>query len=216
MLVMVGITMANLLPATDIAVPIEPSVFLEKMAEIGRESSRFDVEDKRDSAGGPDLEIINFRFREDNPHEGLGFQLIARQNVPNRVSVEVRARRWSPDPPTRLVYCEAAKFLVGEMIKVYNKTHKTRLRLRIDTIGRHNFKMTKRTTTLLDRFTVLANTSSLHPLDWQRFYALVKEGRQEIPEHVIRSKLLESGFTREKVEYLSDLYQRLWEFKRIQ
>lgn len=43
--------------------------------------------------------------------------------------------------------------------------------------------MSERTTTLLERFTILANTSSLHFYDWQRFYALVREGRQEIPDY---------------------------------
>jgi len=93
MKVMLRIAMPELLPAINIAVAIEPSAFLEKMAEIGRRSERFDVEDMRHSAAVPDLEIINFRFKEESPHDGLGFQLIFHRDSPNRVSVEVRAGR---------------------------------------------------------------------------------------------------------------------------
>ncbi len=207
--------MPELLPAIDIAVPIKPSVFLEKMAEIGRASERFDVEDMRDSAGGPNLEIINFRSKEESPHEGFGFQLIARQAIPDRVSVEIRASHWSPDPPTRLVYSEAARLLTGEMLKIYNRTYQTRLRLRIVSSRRNRFKMTERTAALLNRFTVLANTSSLHPLDWQRYYGLVREGRQEMPGGDLRAALSKAGFSGEKVEYLSELYEHLWAFKRL-
>lgn len=201
--------MPELLPAIDIAVAIEPSVFLERMFEIGRKSERFDVEDMRESAGGADLEIINFRFKEKSPHDGLGFQLIARQDTPHRVSVEVRAALWSPDPPTHLLYCEAAKLLTGEMLKVYNKTYDTRLRLRIVSSAHHRFKMTPRTEALLDRFTVLANTLSLHTLNWKRFYVLVREGRQEIPVSELRAALRKAGFSREKADCLSELYEHL-------
>lgn len=93
--------MADLLPAIDIAVPIEPSLFLARMADIGRKSGRFNVEHVHESVAGPDLEVVNFRFTEDSPHEEPGFQLIARDKSPKRVAVEVRASRWSPDPPTR-------------------------------------------------------------------------------------------------------------------
>lgn len=212
---MLRIAMPELLPAIDIAVAIEPSAFLEKMAEIGRRSERFDVEDMRHSAAVPDLEIINFRFKEESPHDGLGFQLILHRDSPNRVSVEVRAARWSPNPPSRSVYCEAAKHLTGEMLKVYNRTYDARLRLRIVSNGHHRFIMTKRTTSLLDSFTVLANTSSLHPLDWRKFYALVRETRQEIPQSEFRAALRQAGFSAEKAGYLSDLYEHLWAFKRL-
>jgi len=203
------------LPAIDLAVPIEPSNFLERMAEIARKSGRFVVEDKRDSAAGPDLEIVNFRFKERSPHDGLGFQLIAHRDIPGRVSVEVRASKWSPDPPTRNVYCETAKLLTREMLRIYNKTYKSRLRLRIVAGGHNQFKMTKRTASLLDSFAVLANTSSLHPLDWKRFYGLVREGRQEIPIGELRAALQEAGFSLEKADHLSELYEHLWAFKRL-
>ena len=212
---MLRIVMPELLPAIDIAVAIEPSDFLGRMAEIGRKSDHFDVEDMRESAGGPDLEITNFRFKKKSPHDGLGFQLIAHKDDPHRISFEVRASDWSPNPPTRSVYCEAAKHLTGELLKVYNKTYGARLRLRIVSNDHHRFTMTKRTASLLGSFTVLANTSSLHPLDWRRFYALVREGRQEIPLGELRVALRQAGFSAEKADYLSELYEHLWAFKRL-
>ena len=215
MQVMLRIIMPELLPAIDIAVPIKPSNFLGRMAEIARRSGQFVVEDKRESAAGPYLEIVNFRFKEQSPHDGLGFQLIAHRDTPGRVSVEVRASNWSPDPPTRNVYCETAKILTREMLRIYNKTYESRLRLRIVSGGHNQFKITKRTASLLDSFMVLANTSSLHPLDWKRFYGLVRESRQEIPVGELRAALRKAGFSIEKADYLSELYEHLWAFKRL-
>jgi hypothetical protein len=67
---------------------------------------------------------------------------------------------------------------------------------------------------LLDRFAILANSFSLHPLDWRRFYGLVHEGRQEIPESKMRSLLIQRGFGEEKAMHLAELYAHLWAFKR--
>ncbi|AXK41316.1 hypothetical protein [Erythrobacter aureus] len=76
------------------------------------------------------------------------------------------------------------------------------------------FRLSPNSKKLLDQFTILANTSSLHPLDWKRFYRLVKEGRQTIPGHVLRSELVRAGFTEAKAEELAAIYHHLREYKR--
>jgi hypothetical protein len=67
----------------------------------------------------------------------------------------------------------------------------------------------------MTRFTTLANTRSLHFYDWQRFYAIAKEGRQEIQDYVFRAALSDAGFAREMASGLSEIYRHLWEFKRL-
>lgn len=207
--------MADLLPAIDIKISVEPSLFLERMIALSEQSERFTIEYVDDRAGGTRFEVVNFRLLQDNQHKGHGFQLIAREEKPGRIQVEMRAQRWSPDPPTRAVYEQSARDLVQPLLKSYNRSFQTRHRLRIGAREEKPFRVSERTRTLLDRFTILANTHSLHPFDWQRFYLLVREGRQEIPDHILRAKLQETGFTPDKAQELARLYVHLWQFKRL-
>lgn len=207
--------MAEALPAIDIKLSVEPSLFLQRMIAIGRETGQFTTEHVDDRAGGTRLEVANFRLTRESPHEGHGFQLIAREDKADRVHVEMRAQRWSPEPPTCRVYEQSARDLVGALLKRYNRSFGTRHRLRIGARGARPFKLSQRSKTLLDRFATLANTRSLHPFDWRRFYELVREGRQEIPEHLLRAELERAGFAHEKACELAELYAHLWEFKRL-
>ena len=206
--------MPHWLPAIDIAIAGEPADFLQEMADIGAESGRFDVERHFDSPSRAGLDVVNFRCREDAPQSDIGFQLISRPDIPGRVLIEVRASRWNPDPPTRSVYCEAAKSLVGPLLTLYNRAHSRRYRLRIEKTDRNRFRLSPRSAALLERFALLANKTSLHPLDWRRFYGLVSEGRQEIPEEELRSLLIAKGFSRDSADRLAELYTHLWAFKR--
>tara|TARA_R110002072_G_scaffold22383_20_gene78343 strand:+ start:138736 stop:139362 length:627 start_codon:yes stop_codon:yes gene_type:complete len=203
------------LPAIDIKISVEPSLFLERMITLGEQSGRFTIEHVDDRSGGTRLEVVNFRLLQESQHEGHGFQLIARDEKPGRIQVEMRAQSWSPDPPTRAVYEQSARDLVRPLLKRYNRSFKTRHRLRIGAREKKPFMISERTRTLLGRFTVLANTHALHPFDWQRFYLLVREGWQEIPDHILRAKLEEAGFTPNKAQELARLYAHLWEFKRL-
>ncbi len=207
--------MSDWLPDIDIAIEGEARAFLEQMANIGRASKRFDVEHHQDALGIAGYDAVNFRLRDSSPHQDLSFQLLTRPEAPSPVAVEVRAGRWDPAPPTYAVYCEAARGLAGPMLAALNRENSTRYRLRIErsTVGR--FKTSQRTVLLLDRFALLANKSSLHPLDWNRFYQLVHESRQQIPEPEMRSLLGRRGFSRESAQNLAELYVHLWAFKRL-
>lgn len=121
----------------------------------------------------------------------------------------MRAQRWSHEPPTRTVYEQSARDLVGELVKRYNRSFGTRHRLRIGTRETRPFKLSQRSKTLLDRFATLANTRDLHPFDWRRFYQHIREGRQEIPEHVLREQLERAGFAPDKADELAQLHAHL-------
>lgn len=207
--------MADSLPAIDIKVSVEPSLFLARLRAIGEDSARFRIEHVDDRASGTRLEALNFRLTGESLHEDHGFQLIARGEKAGRIQVEMRARRWTPDPPTRAVYEQSARDLVQPLLRTYNRSFGTRHRLRIGAREEKPFKMSRITLTLLSRFTTLANTRSLHPYDWRRFYLLVREARQEIPDHILRARLEEAGFMPDKARDLAQLYAHLWEFKRL-
>lgn len=206
--------MSHWLPDIDIAVGDGSAAFLNAMADVGRVSGRFDIEHHHDALGTIGFDAVNFRLRESSIHRELGFQLLAHPDTPGRVAVEVRAQRWAPDPPTHAVYCDAVRNLVSPLLTALNRSKSTRYRLRIERWGADRFKASSRTEVLFNRFAALANTSSLHPLDWRRFYDLVREGRQEIPEAHLRALLGERGFSKAAAQELAELYGHLWAFKR--
>lgn len=123
--------MAEALPAIDIKVCVEPTLFLGRMIAIGRETEQFTIEHVDDRADGTQMAVVNFRLRGKSPYRGHGFQLIAREETPDRIQIEIRAQRWSPEPPTRAVYEQSARDLVGELVRCYNRSFGTRHRLRI-------------------------------------------------------------------------------------
>lgn len=157
--------MTEPLPATDIKISVEPSLFLNRMQMIDEESGRFRIDHVDDWAGGRRLEVVNFRLTEHSLHEEHGFQLIAREEKAEHIQVEMRARRWSPDPPTRAINEQSAHDCLQPLLKAYNRSFGTRHRLRIGAREERPFKMSRITQTLLSRFTTLANTRSLHPFD---------------------------------------------------
>lgn len=202
-----------MLPDIDFALATDSRIFLQDIARLGRETGSFDVEEHFDALGEDGFHVINFHYLKPTPHRELGGQLISRVDVPRRIIVEMRAERWSPDPPTREIYCDTARSLIWPLLASYNRSRGTRLRLRIEKRSK-GFIATTRTEKLLQRFALLANRSCLHPRDWDRFYELVANGRQELPTGELCIKLKTSGFAVEKAEHLAEIYSHLWEYKR--
>ncbi|MEI9988473.1 MAG: hypothetical protein WDM86_00395 [Rhizomicrobium sp.] len=201
-----------MLPDIDFALTTEPKIFLQAMARLGRETCLYNVEEHFDALRQDGFHVVNFRYLKPTPHRELGGQLISRADVPRRIIVKMRAERWQPDPPSREVYCEATRTVIWPLLASYNKARGTRLRLRIEKRAK-GFVPTVRTEKLFERFALLANKSSLHPRDWDRFYDLIAEGRQEFPTGELRGKLIASGFAREKAAYLAQIHDHLWRYK---
>lgn len=143
----------------------------------------------------------------------VGGQLIASADR-KRISVEMRASKWTPDPPTRDAYCAIAKEFIGSLLTVCNCVHKTRYRLRIEKAINAEPKLPPQTAKLFNTFATLANTSSLHPQDWRRFYEFVRYSRTEISEEDMAILLIKSGFDAPYAEHISGIYNHLWAFKR--
>lgn len=206
--------MPEWLPSIDIAVGEDHGTFLRRMADLGKASGRFDVDSGPDWSAQVGLAVVNFRWRVEGDHSGLGFQLLSRDDVPARVLVEARAERWSPDPPERDTYLKAVRLMVTPLLKAYNSANSTQYRLRIERTPRDRVVPTATTAALLDRFSLLANKQALHPLDWKRFYSFVSESRQQLPEHELRALLTKAGFAWDYAVHLAEIYTHLWAFKR--
>ncbi|MEQ9448082.1 MAG: hypothetical protein RLN70_04135, partial [Rhodospirillaceae bacterium] len=149
-------SMQTRLPAIDIAVSQTPREFLDAMAEIAGASAEFRVEQHRDKPGGPALDVINLRYLGRSPHVDVGGQLISRADR-KRISVEMRASRWTPDPPTREIYCAVAKELIGPLLTTYNRANKTRYRLRIEKAVHAEPNLPQEAAKLFSVFVTLAN-----------------------------------------------------------
>ncbi|MDR6530231.1 hypothetical protein J2800_000967 [Caulobacter rhizosphaerae] len=207
--------MSSWLPDIDIAIACDRACFLDGLAELGRASGRFEVERFDQAMGEVGYEAARFDWRAQSPHRDLGFVLMSPPDRPTPIRVELTAQRWSPDPPTYDAYVAAAQMMVKPLLSAWNKAQATRCRLRIERCGAGRWEPTARTSQLVKRFAILANAASLHPLDWGRFYGLVREGRQRIPEANLRAMLVEHGFASQKAEDLAELYAHLWAFKTL-
>jgi hypothetical protein len=207
--------MRQYLPPIDISLRENPTEFLNKMAVIAM-AANFKIERRQDTFGKDHLDILNMWFQGLSPHQGLGVQLISRSDLELRVAVEVRAQTWNPDEPTYDVYVSAAKDLVTPLLQRYNKQTGSRLRLRIPSQKQLVPRLTPHSERLFKRFAVLANTSSLHYLDWQRFYEFVHGSRTKALDETEMARLLmEHGFSREYAEHISSIYEHLVEFKSL-
>jgi hypothetical protein len=211
----IAMLVCELLPEIDIAISGEGRKFLVQMALLGRESGDYVVEKHLDAESQLGLRIVNFRYLKESVHTDVGFQLISSVDSPSRVAVEVRALSWSPDPPTKAAYVDAARSLVGPLLTSFNRANNKRYRLIIERATRRQIKVSATTRRLFDRFAKIANASAPHPLDWRRFYEFVRCSRQELPEHVVRALLIERSFPNRRADKIAELYGHLWAYKRL-
>jgi hypothetical protein len=203
------------LPDIDIAIAGDRIAFLDGMVALATASGRFKAERVSNALGEARFEAATFAWLEPSVHQDLNFALLSPPDRPTPIRVELTAHCWSPDPPTLDAYAEAARAMIKPLLSAWNRAYGTHHRLRIARRDARRWQATARTLELVDRFGRLANTASLHPLDWRRFYRLVKDGRQEISEQTLRSMLMRHGFSEQKARELAALYGHLWAFKQL-
>lgn len=203
------------LPDIDIAVGKDSRAVIAAMADLAESDSSLIIEQYAEPLGQEGWHIVNLRSLRPSAHEDVGGQLIVRPDRAGRILVEMRAMRWQPDPPSRDVYIRAARDLFAPLLSAYNKANGQRYRMRIARARKPEGRLSKRTQTLLDRFALLANQRSFHPLDWDRFYRFVKESRRELPMEAVHALLIERGFPGDRADNLAQLYEHLWAYKRL-
>lgn len=211
--------MDDYLPPIHITVR-EPSLrrFLDRMAEIAETVGAFKVERHYTFLGQVGFDVVNLRSRLKSPHRGLICQLIAHPDEKFRISVEIRAEQWSPkDPPSCDTYCAEARAMIIPLLQMYNRKYKVRYRVAIAARERSEPKLPPQCAKLFHRFAALANKSSLHPLDWRRFYQFVKNCRlrARFSEEEMTRLLVREGFSERQARYIGDIYGHLREFKRL-
>lgn len=209
--------MHDYLPPIHINISGPSRRFLEKMAEIAEKSGSFNVEKHYDALGQKGFDIVNLRHNKQSPHTGLGAQLIAQPGEKAAIAVEIRAQQWSPkDSPSYETYCAEAKTLIAPLLATYNKETGSRHRMTIPVKEKLEPRLPPQCAKFFSRFVALANKTSLHPLDWRRFYEFVRDcrSRARYSEEEIARLLIKEGFSEKYANYIGDIYGHLCDFKR--
>jgi hypothetical protein len=203
------------LPRIHIVVTESPVLVLERLAVAAKQVESFKVEFISRPAVAPGLSAVNVRYGGATRHEGLDVQFIAFDDEPGRISVEVRASRWAPaDPPTYATYVRAAKLLTSPVLQNYRAAHGKPLRTRIPKPQDISLQLPPRARKLFIQFAGAANTSSLHPNDWRRFYAFVRKSRfRQLEEAEMAQLLIEHEFPAKQAWRIAEIYVHLCQFK---
>jgi hypothetical protein len=201
------------LPAIDINVGDERARFVQKMVSIAQSERGMVVELYQDALGQEGIHFANFLLPGSSEDVRSGGQLIVRPDEA-RVCVEMRSGRWTSGYPTRSEYVEFSREVFSPLLSHYNKEFGTHHRMRVERPP-PSYQLPPKASRLFERFAILANTRSLHPLDWDRFYLFVRNSRQQVPEGALRSLLISRGFPAATAQMLSDLYHHLWSFKKL-
>ena len=203
------------LPEIDIKIEEPARAFLRRVASIGKANGNFEVKTHFNALRQKGYHVVNFRFLGKSPHTSVGGLLICNPSVMGRVQVEMTAERWFPDPVTRVAYIEAARNLIQPLLASFNQTYSKRYRLRIENAVRAKPKLPPKTAEAFYRFADLANTSSLHSNDWKRFYEFVRLSRTKLSQDHIRSLLIDKGFSIQKSDEISEIYNHIWNYKTM-
>jgi hypothetical protein len=210
--------MPDQLPPIHIVTADSAGCLLEALASASKGIVSFTVESIGRPSIAPELSVLNIKYHGATRHEGLGVQFIARDDEPGRISVEVRASRWAPlDPPSYATYVRAAKLLTLPVLSNYQAAHGKALRMRIPKLQDISLKLPPAAKKLFIRFAGAANTSSLHPLDWRRFYDFVRRSRfRPLDEAEMAQLLVEHEFTAKQARRIAEIYVHLCKFKSAQ
>ncbi len=162
------------LPNITLKPDCEPKLFLNRMEGLANKSNLIQEVRRDTHLGVSAMDILAFMPLDQNGHVEIIGQFIHFFDKPLPLSVEVRARTWNPDQPNYEAYVKEAKRIAGCLIKAYNKNFNSRRRLTIQKKKQTEPTLPPGANGVFNKFVVLANKSSLHPLDWKRFYEFVR------------------------------------------
>lgn len=158
---------------------------------------------------GPIIQLINNGEHKIDEKEDFSVPTkveVIKQNN-QRIEIEARSTVWDPFQLSSEEYVKTAKELINPILREYNRIYKTNRRLKIQ--AKKQYVIPEKAKNLLTKFAILANKKSVHPLDWQRFYAFIFHSHKQntnISQCMVFSFLKDTGFTNEKATFLSDIY----------
>lgn len=200
--------MIDRLPGITLKVNVPPPVFLQRIAQIARQTGEFEVgEDEGDEEEG--YTFVTLKPTHEARHEGLVGQIIAGVSDPSRVLIEIRAQRWQPHPPTYDVYVRAARNIFTPLLRLYDEEYGAASRLDIQSKADLEPDIPQKAQELFEKFALLADKNALHPNDWERYYKFIQFcSTYDVPltQVDIRDLLIASGFSLEDADRISETY----------
>ena len=201
--------MKDRLPRMSIKVDATPDEFLRRIETLALQSGEFLVDLERDEQGqGSSVLILKPMLV--TQHRELAGWLIAAPGSSGRVSVEVRAARWNPDPPTYQAYVIAAREIFRPLLHQYNRKYRTNRKLQIQSRAATEPRLPTVARQVFDRFADRANKSALRSRDWQRFYHFTWHCTAHnviVSRDDVHRLLVGAGFSVEHAAGLADIFE---------
>ncbi len=202
--------MKDRLPRMSIRIDSTPDEFLRRIETLARQIGEFIVQLERDPADGGKVTALHLRPILVTQHRELAGRIIAAPESPDRVTLEVHAARWQPDPPTYRAYVTAAREIFKPLLRQYNRKYHTRRQLQIQSQAATEPHLPAVASGVFDRFVDRANKSALRNRDWQRFYHFTwhcAAHNVHLSRDDVHRLLVSAGFTIEHAADLADIFE---------
>ncbi len=202
--------MKDRLPRMSIKIDTTPEEFLRRIETLALQIGEFVMESERDPAGGGGVTALHLKPILVTQHRELTGRIIAVPESPDRVTVEVQAARWQPDPPTYRAYVTAARDIFKPLLHQYNRKYNTIRKLQVPSQAATEPHLPTVASQVFDRFVDRANKSALRNRDWQRFYHFIwhcAAHNVHLSRDDVHRLLVSAGFTIEHAADLADIFE---------
>ncbi len=160
--------MQDRLPHISIRIEIPQGEFLRRFREVALQSGEYLVESV--TAPAEELQLAPLLV---TGHKGLAGQLRADPEDAQRVTVNITAERWDPDPPTYQSYVDAAHDIFSPLLHSYNQAYGTTRRLNIPSQPHTEPQLPEIAREVFAAFVSAADKRGLKRKDWVRLFDFV-------------------------------------------
>ena len=202
--------MKDRLPRITIKLDTTPEEYLRRIETLAMEIGEYLVEAEWDVVDATKVTALKVRPILVTQHRELVGWIIPIPGPESRVSLEVRAARWHPDPPTYKAYVEAARSIFKPLMRYYNSKYNTSRKLQIQSRAATEPGLPLMASQVFDGFVEKANKSALRNKDWQRFYHFIFHCTAHnviISRDDIHRLLIHGGFSTEHAADLADIFE---------
>lgn len=203
--------MRDLLPSLKLNPRIHPHEFIRQVSDLLKDLDKFDGELIEEFMGKKDSLILNIRPCFKSAPRGLVGQMINSAEFEGKiVRIEIRAKGWNSNPPNYDSYVSTARRIFTPILKEYNRSHGTRLRLRPQSSVSLEPRISPKLKTYFDEFVGSATKDNLHPNDWKRFYAFIHAAHSfgtKLDRADIERLLVKHGFEEGYASEISEVYE---------